>query len=54
LAREVKMPVLSTTMSAPRSFQGNLVGSFSARARIFLPLTIRFSLSNETVPLKRP
>ncbi len=37
LAASVKMPVLSSTMSTPRSPQGRLAGSFSARILISRP-----------------
>src|SRR4051794_29969855 len=47
------MPVLSTTTSTFMSFQGSSAGFRTARARIFLPSTIRFSLSWLTVPGKR-
>ncbi len=41
-ALSVKNPVLSTTMSIFKSFQGSFVGSFSANTLIVLLLTIRF------------
>ena len=47
------MPVLSTTTSTPSSFQGSSAGLRTARARIFLPSTIRFSASCSTLPWKR-
>src|SRR5262245_56536097 len=47
------MPVLSTTTSTFISPQGNSAGFLTARARIFFPSTMRFSLSWPTVPGKR-
>ncbi len=51
--RLVYLPVDSMTTSTPRSFQGSLPTSFSARTLIFRPLTTMASPSTWTSPLKR-
>src|SRR3989338_9005079 len=50
----VNLPVDSITKSTFRSFQGNFVGSFSARTRIFFLLMIKESSVNPTSSLKEP
>ena len=50
----VKIPVLSKTTSTPIAPQGNAFGSLSANALIFLPLIIKCSASEETVPGNLP
>jgi hypothetical protein len=49
-----KMPVDSTTTSAPTSPHLSSAGSLTAVRRIFLPLTSRVLPSTATSPLKRP
>src|SRR5919198_120299 len=50
----VNRPVLSSTNSTPRSFQGSLSGSLIADTLIVLPFTTSASLLASTVPGKRP
>src|SRR2546428_1837930 len=54
LSLSVKRPVLSSTSSTPRSFQGSFSGSFMADTLIGLPLTTSASPFPSTVPGKRP
>src|SRR6266516_3722827 len=53
LSLSVKRPVLSSTSSTPRSFQGSFSGSLMADTLIDLPLTISASPLASTVPGKR-
>ena len=54
LSFDAKKPVHSSTTSTPRSPQGSLDGSRSARTLIRSPLTIMSSPSTLTSPGKRP
>src|SRR6266545_7115929 len=53
-SRSVKRPVLSSTSSTPRSFQGSFSGSLMAETLISRPLTTSASPFAATVPGKRP
>src|SRR5881628_3670882 len=54
LSLSVKRPVLSSTNSTPRSFQGSFSGSLMAETLIVFPLTTSASPLASTVPGKRP
>ena len=53
-ARSVKRPVLSSTSSTPKSFQGRFSGSLMAVTVRGLPFTTSPSPLTSTVPGKRP
>src|SRR5712664_1559666 len=54
LSLSVNRPVLSSTSSTPRSFQGSFSGSLRADTLIGLPLTTSASPFPSTVPGNRP
>src|SRR5688500_15952307 len=54
VSRSVNRPVLSSTKSTPRSFQGSAAGSFSQRTFMVSPFTTSASDLASTVPAKRP
>ena len=54
LSASVKNPVDSSTTSTPKSPQGRLAGSRSAKMRIALPLTTKSSPATSISPAKRP
>ena len=54
LVASVKMPVDSTTTSAPTSLHGSAAGSRSSNTRIDLPSTVMSSAVATTSPSSRP